>query len=343
MEPSNPQPRRSKIDLDVNSKQQKLRERRRKGETRWGAGAKKAKRYEEVCEACGGLGAFRNGVPDVDGRLKCLVCAGDGRRDMDRPICAACRGLGSFHQDIPYFEGSESCRLCGGAGWTTKRACVLCGGVGAFNAVSRLPFPGGSYWCKLCGGTGANDIHKAPCEVCRGFGGFSTDGAPAPQRTVRCQACGGCGTVATHQQEEQQPPVAKPQTPMTLSEALSENSRLRCDLANEKAKREDECASTQRLRAEHKRRIAEFERSKARHIQKLESAVAAAEKRAELAANRLLCVICLERDKTSLHLPCSHLATCGPCTDYILSAKQPPLCPICRAQVDTAVVVNIVT
>ena len=49
--------------------------------------------------------------------------------------------------------------------------------------------------------------------------------------------------------------------------------------------------------------------------------------------NRLLCVVCLEVEKSVLLLPCSHLCMCGTCTESIMaSTKQ---CPVCRAPIAT--------
>ena len=49
--------------------------------------------------------------------------------------------------------------------------------------------------------------------------------------------------------------------------------------------------------------------------------------------NRLLCVVCMEVEKSVALLPCSHLCLCGACTEIIMaSTKQ---CPVCRAPVAT--------
>ena len=49
--------------------------------------------------------------------------------------------------------------------------------------------------------------------------------------------------------------------------------------------------------------------------------------------NRLLCVVCMEVEKSVALLPCSHLCMCVACTDIIMaSTKQ---CPVCRAPVAT--------
>jgi hypothetical protein len=49
--------------------------------------------------------------------------------------------------------------------------------------------------------------------------------------------------------------------------------------------------------------------------------------------NRLLCVVCMEVEKSVTLLPCSHLCMCVACTEIIMaSTKQ---CPVCRAPVAT--------
>ena len=49
--------------------------------------------------------------------------------------------------------------------------------------------------------------------------------------------------------------------------------------------------------------------------------------------NRLLCMVCMEVEKSVALLLCSHLCLCGACTEIIMaSTKQ---CPVCRAPVAT--------
>merc|ERR1712086_87131 len=47
----------------------------------------------------------------------------------------------------------------------------------------------------------------------------------------------------------------------------------------------------------------------------------------------LLCVVCISNPKTVLLLPCRHMCVCPTCYDSILQVE--PLCPLCRAHVET--------
>ena len=46
-----------------------------------------------------------------------------------------------------------------------------------------------------------------------------------------------------------------------------------------------------------------------------------------------LCVVCISNPKTVLLLPCRHMCVCPTCYDSILRVE--PLCPLCRAHVET--------
>lgn len=48
--------------------------------------------------------------------------------------------------------------------------------------------------------------------------------------------------------------------------------------------------------------------------------------------SRVICAVCLERQKTTLFLPCKHLCACAECASKIFGSKK-PVCPICRADV----------
>ena len=48
------------------------------------------------------------------------------------------------------------------------------------------------------------------------------------------------------------------------------------------------------------------------------------------------CIVCMERPKTHLAVPCAHQCACGPC------AEQMPLCPYCRAPVQGWLEVRVV-
>lgn len=49
--------------------------------------------------------------------------------------------------------------------------------------------------------------------------------------------------------------------------------------------------------------------------------------------DQLLCVICLEAQRSQLVLPCRHLCMCGACANVLLRGEQTKTCPICRGPV----------
>ena len=54
----------------------------------------------------------------------------------------------------------------------------------------------------------------------------------------------------------------------------------------------------------------------------------AAEAATSAAEDRLLCVVCLDADRSVVYVPCAHFATCAEC-DEGLEAQSGP-CPICQ-------------
>jgi hypothetical protein len=55
----------------------------------------------------------------------------------------------------------------------------------------------------------------------------------------------------------------------------------------------------------------------------------------DAAANNHECVICLERPKNALLVPCGHLCLCMPCAQSLTTPKHSAAntCPLCRAVV----------
>ena len=49
-------------------------------------------------------------------------------------------------------------------------------------------------------------------------------------------------------------------------------------------------------------------------------------------ADNLLCVVCMEREKNMLLLPCRHICMCKACTDKIVDGDSAQ-CPVCRERV----------
>lgn len=45
------------------------------------------------------------------------------------------------------------------------------------------------------------------------------------------------------------------------------------------------------------------------------------------------CVVCRDRQKCVLLLPCKHLCLCEDCADYILFTGQQQKCPLCRTNI----------
>ena len=52
----------------------------------------------------------------------------------------------------------------------------------------------------------------------------------------------------------------------------------------------------------------------------------------EAMADEDLCVVCMDRERSCLYVPCSHLAVCGECDAGIMAASQP--CPMCNTEID---------
>ena len=52
----------------------------------------------------------------------------------------------------------------------------------------------------------------------------------------------------------------------------------------------------------------------------------------EAMADEDLCVVCMDRERSCLYVPCNHLAVCGECDAGIMAASQP--CPMCNTEID---------
>lgn len=48
-----------------------------------------------------------------------------------------------------------------------------------------------------------------------------------------------------------------------------------------------------------------------------------------------MCVMCWETPRQTTLAPCGHRALCAPCTSLLLGQRVPPLCPICRCDVQS--------
>ena len=55
------------------------------------------------------------------------------------------------------------------------------------------------------------------------------------------------------------------------------------------------------------------------------------ESQRHLRADVLLCVVCMEREKKVLLLPCKHLCMCKACADKIVAGSAQ--CPVCRERI----------
>ena len=49
-------------------------------------------------------------------------------------------------------------------------------------------------------------------------------------------------------------------------------------------------------------------------------------------ADEDLCVVCMDRERSCLYVPCNHLAVCVECDAGIMAASQP--CPMCNTEID---------
>ena len=47
---------------------------------------------------------------------------------------------------------------------------------------------------------------------------------------------------------------------------------------------------------------------------------------------RMLCVVCMEREKSVVLMPCKHLCICKWCVDQLIaqSGRKKAMCPVCR-------------
>lgn len=53
------------------------------------------------------------------------------------------------------------------------------------------------------------------------------------------------------------------------------------------------------------------------------------------------CVICRDRQKCVLLLPCKHLCLCEECADYMFFSAQRQNCPLCRSEINNSMSVYI--
>jgi hypothetical protein len=51
------------------------------------------------------------------------------------------------------------------------------------------------------------------------------------------------------------------------------------------------------------------------------------------------CVICMEREKNALLLPCGHLSACMQCIEMVKKSTK-PLCPICRQAIEDVIQIS---
>lgn len=66
-------------------------------------------------------------------------------------------------------------------------------------------------------------------------------------------------------------------------------------------------------------------------LAELRSALVATLARVDQARHeRTLCIICLERPKTVIALPCRHRCMCQPCYERVVALAANPECPLCR-------------
>ncbi|KAJ8602193.1 hypothetical protein CTAYLR_003532 [Chrysophaeum taylorii] len=254
---------------------------------------------QKRCGACRGFGAFSTtSVPSRKGCFPCKVCDGSGHHLLSP--CGVCGGLGGFEGENPCVDG-DPCPLCGGAGASSKTPCPLCEGLARFSALR--PHPSGKYRCALCEGTGARKRKRA-CENCGGFGAIDHEGVPKPGGFMRCRACAGSGGFP-EEEDEEEVPVRKRTARELRDELESERARHRADDLRHQRQRRAQCVTIDALRADRDRLAEALERAR----------------------DVLLCAICLENDKSTLLLPCSHLATCDTCALPLVA------CPICSTAV----------
>ena len=56
----------------------------------------------------------------------------------------------------------------------------------------------------------------------------------------------------------------------------------------------------------------------------------------EIAADESECVVCMDKKRTHIFLPCGHRCVCAGCSFLVMRAAQ-PLCPYCRAPASSSV------
>ena len=57
----------------------------------------------------------------------------------------------------------------------------------------------------------------------------------------------------------------------------------------------------------------------------------------EEATDNTTCVICLDKSRSCLYLPCAHLATCGGCDTDLESGGAGGVCPICQQGISSRI------
>lgn len=50
------------------------------------------------------------------------------------------------------------------------------------------------------------------------------------------------------------------------------------------------------------------------------------------------CIVCMEKPRTTLFIPCGHLVTCQSCAANKICSRPEPVCPICQQAVVSTLV-----
>ena len=68
----------------------------------------------------------------------------------------------------------------------------------------------------------------------------------------------------------------------------------------------------------------------------LEAQLEALQLRLREQEERMLCVVCLERTRSHVLLPCGHKCLCSSCVDTVLGTGADAVCPLCRTPIQKA-------
>lgn len=202
----------------------------------------------------------------------------------------------------------SSCPRCSGGGWIDAfdNGCKQ----GSFHAKVQ---------CRLCNGQGKVERPKEwyQCRECKGLGGFGTFGACGEHsmhfRNL-CADCAGRGWI----QAVNSSPSAPPQAAVSGADPSQA-------FRGAQASGSSGYASTPSASAPPPSEVPRSSPDSA------SGGLQASEMDREPSSDSMRCVICMERERSVMMEPCSHVCMCNQCAETSRSSMS--TCPICRGPV----------